>query len=110
MLKIKRIPAFANKLRAYKVLLDGEQVGRIKEGQEIEVPVSPGRHRLHLKIDWCWSNVVEFTAAEQDIFFECGASLRGKKFWLPFIEVWYITAKRKQYLWLKEKELLTKAL
>jgi hypothetical protein len=36
-------------------MVDGSVVSRIKEGQTIEVSVSPGRHHLRLKIDWAGS-------------------------------------------------------
>jgi len=47
-------------LRAYKVVLDGKVIGTIKDGEQVEFDVAPGRHQLQLKIDWCRSNIVDF--------------------------------------------------
>src|SRR5450759_3770666 len=49
-------------LRSYAVIIDGEQVAKIKRGQRLELSVSPGRHVIFLKIDWCRSPEVEIEA------------------------------------------------
>jgi hypothetical protein len=45
----------------YKVVIDGEEVGRIGDGDELDIPVSPGEHSLRLKIDWTGSKQLEFS-------------------------------------------------
>lgn len=102
IIKIKRDSGFVDKIRAYKIVLDGDVVGKIMEGEHIEIDVAPGNHQVYLKIDWCKSNTVEFEVSETMLDFECGSSLRGERFWLPFIELIYITFKRNQYLWLRK--------
>lgn len=59
MIRIKRDSGLADRFRVYKVVLDGDVIGKIKNGQQIELDVPPARHRLHLKIDWCRSNFVD---------------------------------------------------
>jgi hypothetical protein len=54
-LRLSRQAGQGDKWRSYKVMVDGSVVSRIKEGQTIEVSVSPGRHHLRLKIDWAGS-------------------------------------------------------
>ena len=103
MISIKRDSGFADKTRAYKVILDGEEVGKIKDGQKIKIDIAPGGHKLYIKIDWCQSNIVEFEMNENIIEFECGSNLRGPKLLLPFIILIYITFRKKQYIWLKKK-------
>jgi hypothetical protein len=49
-------------LRSYAVIVDGEQVAKIRRGQRLELPVAAGRHVIFLKIDWCKSPNVEFEA------------------------------------------------
>jgi hypothetical protein len=49
-------------LRRYLVMLDGEQVAKVRRGQVIELPVSAGQHAIFLKIDWCSSPTVEVDA------------------------------------------------
>ena len=48
--------------RSYLVMLDNQDVGKIKHGQRIELPVSAGLHELFLKIDWCQSRSFTFDA------------------------------------------------
>jgi hypothetical protein len=45
--------------RAYKVLVDDDEVGTIKRGQRLELPVAAGRHVLRLTIDWCSSRPLQ---------------------------------------------------
>lgn len=101
LLRIKRDSGYVDKVRAYKIILDGNVVGKIKDGEEIEIDVAPGNHQLYVKIDWCRSNTVEFAMNEEIVEAECGSNLRGAKFWIPFIELIYIIFKRNQYMWLR---------
>jgi hypothetical protein len=63
MIRIKRDSGYADRLRAYKVVLDGDVIAEIRNGQQLDLDVPPGRHRLQLKIDWCRSNCVDFEAS-----------------------------------------------
>jgi len=103
IIRIKRDTGYADKIRAYKIILNGDVVGKIKDGEQVEIDVAPGNHQLKMKIDWCGSNIVEFEMNEKIIEFECGSNLRGSKFWIPFIELKYIIFKRNQYIWLTMK-------
>jgi hypothetical protein len=99
MIKIKRESGYVDRFRAYKVVLDGDVIGEIKNGQEVEFAISPGSHQLHLKIDWCRSNIVNFETAGKLVNFACGSNLRGIKLLFTFL---YTTFLRSQYLWLKK--------
>ena len=58
--------------RSYTVMIDGKEVARIKRGQRLELPITPGPHVIFLKIDWCHSPYVEIeTAAGQAIQLTC---------------------------------------
>jgi hypothetical protein len=39
-------------LRSYKIVLDGEVVGRLRPGESCAFDVAPGSHEFFLKIDW----------------------------------------------------------
>ena len=39
-------------LRAYRVVVDGRPVARLRRGQLRVVAVSAGRHRLYVRLDW----------------------------------------------------------
>lgn len=86
-------------LRSYKILLDDKEVGRIKNGKVFEVRVPPGTHRLQLKIDWCFSNPVEFECKDELVEFECGNNFAGKR---VFLGVLNTLGSRGDYLWLKQ--------
>lgn len=49
-------------MRSFQVFVDGEQLGTIREGEERRIPLLSGVHRLRLKVDWCNSPEVTFTA------------------------------------------------
>jgi hypothetical protein len=53
--------------RSYRVMLDGDQVAKVRRGQTVELPVTPGRHEVFLQIDWCSSPVVEVDAHPREI-------------------------------------------
>ena len=79
--KISRISEFASKFRKYKIIVDGDNMGTIKDGKTVEIPVQPGEHELYLKIDWCRSNKITFNIAdEEQVQFRCrynGTCRRG---------------------------------
>jgi hypothetical protein len=75
---ISRDTGYADRLRRYRVVCDGAEIGQIVNGTSAEFTVSPGAHRLILRVDWCSSNEVQFTIApDQALQFACGSSLRG---------------------------------
>lgn len=95
-LKIARDSGYADRLRAYHVILDGLKVGEVRNGETREFAVSSGRHRISLKIDWCGSNAIEFTVAGEDqLSFRVKSNLRGIKVFAAF---WYVIFDRSSYL------------
>jgi hypothetical protein len=49
--------------RAYTVIVDDTRVAKVKRGQTVRLPVSPGRHEVYLRIDWCRSPAIEIDVA-----------------------------------------------
>ena len=77
VMKIVRDSGYADGGRNY-VILDGNKVGKIANGETREFPISNGQHDLSLKIDWCGSRIIRFTAAEGDVLtFDAKSNLRG---------------------------------
>ncbi|MGW0230875.1 hypothetical protein ACWDWO_21390 [Actinopolymorpha singaporensis] len=73
-LRVAREPAkWRDKWRAYRILVDGVQVGRVRRGESTTVTLTPGTHHVRLRIDWCTSPEVsvDITAGEQSEL-ECG--------------------------------------
>ncbi len=98
MIRINRDTGYADRLRAYKVVLDGNVIGEIRNGQQVEFDVGSGKHQLNLKIDWCRSNMVDFEMNQDSVQFECGSNLRGFKILLA---IFYVIFLRSKYIWLK---------
>ncbi|WP_409295856.1 hypothetical protein V1498_20350 [Peribacillus sp. SCS-26] len=77
---ITRTSQFANKMRAYRIFLDGEEAGKIKNGETKKLEVRAGTHTLELEIDGCRSERIEFMAGTgEEIRFETGSRLTGMK-------------------------------
>lgn len=58
-----RPPKWSDLLRAYKILIDGHQVGTVRRGRRLSIDVSPGRHVAQARIDWTGSEELEFDVA-----------------------------------------------
>jgi hypothetical protein len=75
-----------DRLRAYRVLIDGEEVGAVRDGGTCRVPVSPGLHGVELRVDWARSEptVVEVPRG-QVVTLECrGPSQFTAPYWLTW--------------------------
>ena len=99
-LKIVRDSGYADRLRAYQVILDGRRVGEIKDGETQEFAIVPGQHQISLKIDWCGSKAIEFTVTgEERLTFQAKSNLRGPR---VFAAIWYAIFDRNSYLLLEQ--------
>jgi hypothetical protein len=54
-------------LRTYKVVIDGNRAGEIRRGETKTFDVTPGRHEIHLEIDWAKSRNVELNLSSGDV-------------------------------------------
>lgn len=96
---VRRTTSYADRLRAYKVKVDGVVVGSVRARESVTVPVAPGRHSLVLRIDWCGSEQIDFEVQPgENVFFECGSSLAG---WRVLLALFYIIFRTHHYLWLR---------
>jgi len=67
-------------LRAYRVLIDEQVVGRLRRGETGRFDVPAGKHSVRIKIDWSGSPTVFVDVAEaQLVRLRCGPS-RGAFF------------------------------
>ena len=99
LIAISRDSGYADRLRKYRVVCDATEIGRISDGESAEFAVSPGAHRLVLKVDWCSSEEVHFNiGTDQVVHFSCGSSLRGFRL---FLAMYYVLFARARYLWLR---------
>jgi hypothetical protein len=103
LIAISRDTGYADRLRKYRVICDGAEIGRISEGTSTEFAISPGPHCLLLKVDWCSSNEATFSiGTDQVLRFSCGSSLRGLR---VLLAIYYLLFARKRYLWLRQDGL-----
>lgn len=48
---ISRTSQYPNKFRSYKIFIDDQLVGKVKDGEQISLEVEPGNHSIYIKID-----------------------------------------------------------
>jgi hypothetical protein len=95
-LAIARDSGYADRLRAYQIVLDGERIGEIRDGEIKEFSIPSGKHTLSLKIDWCGSENVGFVMdSAEKLAFQVKSNLRGLRL---FLSLWYVLFARRSYL------------
>lgn len=65
-LTIRRPRRWQDRFRAYTIVIDGEEVGRLRAGSTVTLPITAGTHTVQLTIDWTGSNELELTINEAD--------------------------------------------
>lgn len=98
MITITRNSGYIDRFRKYKVVVDGEVIGTLTNGETKSFDINAGKHALCLTVDWARSNVVELTASDSDeVKFKCSSSLRGFNVFRPSKLNWdnYIILERK---------------
>ena len=89
---------WTERLRAYRVLLDGAPAGTIRRGATIELDVEPGLHHVQVAIDWGRSPRLELElAAGDDVGLRCFTDAT------PVTALWRATVGRRRYLGLERE-------
>lgn len=52
---------FKDRFRKYNIEIDGEQVGQLSVGGNLDVTLEPGEHSIRAKIDWAASEMICFS-------------------------------------------------
>lgn len=91
-IKIFREKSWADSLREYKIIIDGKELDRIKQGETKTLELAPGDHEIYLKIDFCRSRKINFNVANaSEARFRCkGLTFRESWFYL-FIVLLFFT-------------------
>jgi hypothetical protein len=85
--------AWQDRMRDYRVLVDGSERGRVGNGGELRVLVAPGRHRVQVKIDWCGSPAVDVDVEEGVVqVLDCGPNAT------PLTLMYYVFLRVGRYL------------
>lgn len=83
----------ADRLRNYTVVLDGAKVAKIALGEWITISTDPGRHELHLVIDFARSPRLELHLGDgQEIRVNCWANAN------PLFWPYWLTLGRSRYI------------
>jgi hypothetical protein len=99
MVVVRRTTSYADRLRAYRIEIDGVVIGSVRAGQSLALPVKSGRHSIALRIDWCGSGNVEFEVRkDEQAVFDCGSNLAG---WRMLLALVYVIFRTRDYLWLR---------
>lgn len=90
---------YRDRLRAYRVLVNGQEMGRIRRGEHLLLAVPPGNHEVVLKIDWARSPVLPLSlSARETVKLRCspnGGAL-SVLYWITFGYAKYIRLERLQ--------------
>ena len=82
---LSRKNEFLNRTRTYKVLIDGEEVGKIGNAKTEEYQLTEGKHTIKCKIDWCSSGEYQLeTNGNDNIYLRVKS---GMQYFMPL----YIT-------------------
>ena len=71
---LNRQPGKRDLWRAYRVMVDGNQVAVLNEGETCELTLSPGDHQVWIKLDWTRSPKIKLDLAEASrTYLQCRA-------------------------------------
>lgn len=86
-LTIKRGSKYPDRFRSYRVLLDGEDLGKLRVGGVLHAEVSDGPHVIEAQIDWCSSEPFEFDAVGDQVIIVRNAQRGWRQILLPWTVV-----------------------
>jgi hypothetical protein len=92
----RKADGYVDRVRKYKLVVDGEQRGTIGRGETLAVDVAPGEHTVMLKIDWVRSQKLTADVADgETVRLWCEPAAR------PATGLWYATFGRARYIRLR---------
>jgi hypothetical protein len=99
-LRLIRDSGYADYLRAYAVILDDRKICELRNGETHKVVILAGSHWLSVRISWCGSKSVSFTATEgEDVTFLVKSNCRG---WRLGLALWYVLFAWNSYIRLNQ--------
>jgi hypothetical protein len=94
-IEVERSPdLWPDRLRKYKVLVDGTVVGSIGPGESLVATVDAGSHEVRAKIDWCGSEGVSVEVGSNETARLSVRSGVRSVFLLPL----YLSVRRNRYI------------
>jgi hypothetical protein len=103
MIRLTRKETDVDKIRAYRIFIDGVYRGDIKNGEVKEFQVENGKRTICAKIDWCGSG--DYVYEVNDLLeLEVGPTLTKNDIHNIPRAMLYISFLRKRYLWFERKD------
>jgi hypothetical protein len=85
-----------DRIRNYRVVVDGREVARIGNGGTATVTVDPGWHTVYMAIDWGRSKPLDVNVGpEQVVQLECGPNVK------PGLALVYALVLFRRWMWLR---------
>ena len=101
-LRITRSNEYANRIRNIKILLNGAEIGTVKNAETKDFSINAGNHSLQARVDWGTSNIESFTIAENETReFYIDSFAKHNPIGI-FATIYYITFGSGKYLRIKE--------
>ena len=97
-LTVRREKSWADKIRKYRILVDGLEVGQIGGGDMLRQWIENGPHVIEAKIDWCRSQPFLFETQSEDHVVHVRSALCG---WRVLFSLFYVVFHRREYLTLE---------
>ena len=93
VLVIRRLARSRDRDYAFRVMVDGRQRAEIADDSTVQIGLTPGEHRVTLKVKWCGSRELLFTIQPGEIVrMECRPNVS------PLLALLYITLWRNDYI------------
>lgn len=96
IIRVTRTTSYADRIRAYRIVIDGQEVARVRAGQSVDIPATLGAHTVVARVDWCGSPTLNCNTHQGEVIqLECGSNLRGLRVFLAIVYTLFL---HNQYL------------
>ncbi|HEU5134493.1 MAG TPA: hypothetical protein VFU13_05055 [Steroidobacteraceae bacterium] len=96
VLVIRRQASPQDREYPYRVMVDGRQRAEVGDDATVQIGLTPGEHRVSLRVKWCGSRELPFTIQPGEIVrMQCRPNVR------PLLALLYITLWRNRYIFLE---------
>ena len=93
VLVIRRVASAQDREYPYRVLVDGRQRAEVGDDSTVQIGLTPGEHRVSLRVKWCGSRELPVAIQPGEIVrMECRPKAK------PLLALLYITLWRNDYI------------
>jgi hypothetical protein len=95
-IRLVRRSSFSDRLRSYRILVDGNEVGSIANNSTLDLQVPEGSRTIEARIDWGRSKPMTIVATPNQTI-----EIEVSNHWGPLLSLWAISFGSGSYLTLK---------